>query len=94
MLLQPYMQTIRGLSRLRNSLARTMSNSKVITMNTINPNIRDMEYAVRGPIVARAGEIEQELLQVMCIYRDLLYFSVKTGGFMYLNCENAVILSL
>ena len=41
-----------------------MADSKVITMETLNPNIRVMEYAVRGPIVARAGEIEQELKQV------------------------------
>jgi len=30
-------------------------------MDTLNPNIKVMEYAVRGPIVARAAEIEKEL---------------------------------
>jgi len=34
---------------------------KVLTLDTLNPNIKKMEYAVRGPIVARAAEIEQEL---------------------------------
>jgi len=34
---------------------------KVLTMNSLNPNVKAMEYAVRGPIVARAGEIEKEL---------------------------------
>lgn len=33
-------------------------------MESLNPNIRVMEYAVRGPIVARAAEIEKELKQV------------------------------
>jgi alanine transaminase len=34
---------------------------KVLSMETLNPNVKKMEYAVRGPIVARAGEIEKEL---------------------------------
>lgn len=32
-----------------------------LSMETVNPHVRDMEYAVRGPIVTRAGEIEKEL---------------------------------
>ena len=38
--------------------------TKVLTMETLNPNIKSMEYAVRGPIVTRAAEIEKELEQV------------------------------
>lgn len=30
-------------------------------MENINPHVKKMEYAVRGPIVIRAGEIEQDL---------------------------------
>jgi len=37
---------------------------KVLTVDNINPNVRTMEYAVRGPIVIRAVEIEKELSQV------------------------------
>jgi alanine transaminase len=33
----------------------------VLNLNTVNPNIIELQYAVRGPIVARAGEIENEL---------------------------------
>jgi hypothetical protein len=40
------------------------SSEKVLTMETLNPHVKAMEYAVRGPIVARAGEIEKELEQV------------------------------
>ncbi|CAD7090598.1 unnamed protein product [Hermetia illucens] len=32
-----------------------------ICINTINPNVKLMEYAVRGPLVIRAAEIEEEL---------------------------------
>lgn len=34
---------------------------KVLTLDTINPNVRAMEYAVRGPLVTRAVELEKEL---------------------------------
>ncbi|KAJ8271398.1 hypothetical protein COCON_G00102570 [Conger conger] len=36
---------------------------KILTMETLNPNVKAVEYAVRGPIVIKAGEIEQELRQ-------------------------------
>lgn len=36
---------------------------RVLTMNTINPNVITMEYAVRGPIVNRAVELERLLAQ-------------------------------
>ncbi len=42
----------------------TPCRTKVLTMDTLNPNIKVMEYAVRGPIVLRAAEIEKELEQV------------------------------
>jgi len=38
--------------------------SRVLTMDTLNPHVRAMEYAVRGPIVVRAAEIEKELQKV------------------------------
>ncbi|XP_017773435.1 PREDICTED: alanine aminotransferase 1 isoform X2 [Nicrophorus vespilloides] len=34
---------------------------KCLTMDDLNPNIKVMEYAVRGPLVTRAGDIEKEL---------------------------------
>lgn len=38
---------------------------KVLSLDNINPHVKKMEYAVRGPIVIRAGEIEQELKKVI-----------------------------
>lgn len=35
--------------------------TKVLTVENMNPHVKNMEYAVRGPIVIRAGEIEEEL---------------------------------
>ncbi|KAJ2943492.1 hypothetical protein O0L34_g16600 [Tuta absoluta] len=40
--------------------ARTMA-AKAVTLENINPNIVRLEYAVRGPLVIRATEIEKEL---------------------------------
>lgn len=37
--------------------------SKVLTLETLNPCVKSMEYAVRGPILLRAGAIEAELKQ-------------------------------
>uniref|UniRef100_A0A673BFA6 Alanine aminotransferase 1 n=1 Tax=Sphaeramia orbicularis TaxID=375764 RepID=A0A673BFA6_9TELE len=34
---------------------------KVLTLDTMNPNVKRVEYAVRGPIVQRAVQIEKEL---------------------------------
>jgi hypothetical protein len=42
--------------------------TKVITLDTLNPHIKLMEYAVRGPIVTRAAEIEKELSKVRIDY--------------------------
>ncbi|XP_068200116.1 alanine aminotransferase 2-like [Antennarius striatus] len=36
---------------------------KVLTLDNINPNVKKVEYAVRGPIVQRAVQIEKELKQ-------------------------------
>ncbi|XP_022835790.1 alanine aminotransferase 2-like [Spodoptera litura] len=42
---------------------RTMASAqkKTLTLETLNPNITKLEYAVRGPLVIRAAEIEKEL---------------------------------
>lgn len=37
------------------------STDKVLTLDNMNPHVKEMQYAVRGPIVARAGAIEAEL---------------------------------
>ncbi|XP_052465676.1 alanine aminotransferase 2-like isoform X1 [Carassius gibelio] len=34
---------------------------KVLTVDTMNPNVKKVDYAVRGPIVQRAVQIEKEL---------------------------------
>ena len=36
----------------------------MLSLDNINPHVKKMEYAVRGPIVIRAGEIEQEMAKV------------------------------
>lgn len=46
---------------------------KVLSVDNMNPFVKNMEYAVRGPIVIRAGEIEEELK--------------KVHGYKYLLCN-------
>lgn len=51
----------------RNGKAQcSQSAEKLITVDNMNPNIIKMEYAVRGPLVIRAAEIERELKAVSC----------------------------
>lgn len=47
--------------------------SKAITIENINPNILKLEYAVRGPLVIRAAEIEKELekVRLKILIRDI-----------------------
>lgn len=47
-------------------IARAMATAadRCLTIDDINPHVKIMEYAVRGPLVIRASEIEKELEQV------------------------------
>jgi len=44
--------------------ALAMVRERCLTMATLNPHVKAVEYAVRGPIVKRAGDIERALQQV------------------------------
>jgi hypothetical protein len=46
------------------TLAAPVAVDRVLSVDNINPNVKAMEYAVRGPLVIRAGEIEKELANV------------------------------
>ena len=37
---------------------------RVLTTDTMNPNVKNVEYAISGPIVQRAWQIEKELKAV------------------------------
>uniref|UniRef100_A0A3B1KJY7 alanine transaminase n=1 Tax=Astyanax mexicanus TaxID=7994 RepID=A0A3B1KJY7_ASTMX len=57
--LQPTLRRTRSSSMAGNdALARR---GKVLTVDTMNANVKKVEYAVRGPIVQRAVQIEKEL---------------------------------
>lgn len=59
----------------RRTMATTSGKPKrTLTLESINPNIVKMEYAVRGPLVIRAGEIEQEIKQVRFKYMFIEWF--------------------
>jgi len=42
----------------------TSTSGRLLTMDTLNPTVKAMEYAIQGPIVVKAAEIEKELQQV------------------------------
>uniref|UniRef100_A0AAG5DXC0 alanine transaminase n=1 Tax=Anopheles atroparvus TaxID=41427 RepID=A0AAG5DXC0_ANOAO len=45
------------------TMACVQQQQRCVSIDNINPAIKTMEYAVRGPLVARAGVIEKELEQ-------------------------------
>jgi hypothetical protein len=47
-------------------------------MDNLNPQIKIMEYAVRGPLVIRAGEIEKELEKVTNFICSAFIYTVHT----------------
>lgn len=42
---------------------KNQARNKVLSIDSMNPHVKKIEYAVRGPIVIRAGELEKELKQ-------------------------------
>lgn len=77
--------TRRGLPKEKMSENGIMSRAKVLTIDTMNPTVKKVEYAVRGPIVQRAVELERELSEVCkTAYRPLLrhlvsHLSIKSN---------------
>ncbi|XP_015791720.1 alanine aminotransferase 2-like [Tetranychus urticae] len=51
----------RNLNQLRKLSNQSRSKSYIVNLDNINQNVKRIEYAVRGPLVIRAGEIEKEL---------------------------------
>lgn len=49
--------------------------AKVLTIDTMNPTVKKVEYAVRGPIVQRAVELERELSEVCTTGRLISVFT-------------------
>ena len=50
-------------SRQFSATAKVMC-SKVLTIDNLNPNVKNVEYAVRGPIVQIASDLEKDLQSV------------------------------
>lgn len=65
---------------------------KVLSVDNMNPFVKNMEYAVRGPIVIRAGEIEEELKKVHG-YKYLLC-NLMSNFKIYILCNCTVHLIL
>ncbi|XP_029044272.2 alanine aminotransferase 1 isoform X1 [Osmia bicornis bicornis] len=58
---RPVVQRSAGDRTLRRGMANSAPGRKVLTEDNVFTNLRKMEYAVRGPLLLRALEIEKEL---------------------------------
>lgn len=70
---------------------------RVITLENMNPLVKKMEYAVRGPLVIRATAIEKELQAVSYFWASLLsvvcHFEVlgAVGWFCNRRCNKFLV---
>lgn len=91
--------TRRGLPKAKMSENGVVPRAKVLTIDTMNPTVKNVEYAVRGPIVARAVELEREL-SLVCLYNNqYALWSILCTSFLFADallicaCEVRVITS-
>ena len=58
-------KTTRGMTKAfsTNMVVNGQAQPKLLNVDTLNPRVKKVEYAVRGPIVIKAAEIERELLK-------------------------------
>lgn len=68
--------------------------NKILQLDNINPNFITMEYAVRGPLVIRAGEIERELKQVCTFATKQLFFQLFFRSLFVNNCVYQCLLNV
>ena len=57
-------------------------NQKVLTIDNVYSSVLKVEYAVRGPIVVRAGQLENELKAVL---KKLIYEYFTLYFYLYLK---------
>ena len=55
------MNIARNVAKARSMATTAATLKKVLTVDSMNENVKAVQYAVRGPIVIRAGEIENEI---------------------------------
>lgn len=72
----------------------SQSGESVLCLDNLNPCIKVMEYAVRGPLVARAGDIEKELEKVtdttfliIAVTNHLFSWNVALATHFFVNLE-------
>lgn len=65
------------------TLGSTGGRPALLDMSNLNPYVKAVEYAVRGPIVIRASEIEEELKKVsITSFVKLYYFKLRFPCFL------------
>uniref|UniRef100_A0A0N5ANA5 alanine transaminase n=1 Tax=Syphacia muris TaxID=451379 RepID=A0A0N5ANA5_9BILA len=53
------------------STCSTLFAKKTLTIDNLNPHVKGMEFAVRGPIVIRGSQIEKDLAKVLLIKANI-----------------------
>ena len=61
-----------------------------LDLDTINPHLRKVQYAVRGPVLDRAMEIERDLMQVK---REFLAVDIISHHFNHHSYRTTISVS-
>ena len=93
----------RNISTSSNPKMQQQAWEPTMNINNINPCIKTMEYAVRGPLVIRATEIEKEIEQVRILIKFLCLrlahshvilksdVITESGGYSNMECYLVVV---
>lgn len=61
------------------STCSTLFAKKTLTIDNLNPHVKGMEFAVRGPIVIRGSQIEKDLAKVLLSFFVRVVYLAKIG---------------
>ena len=75
---------VRILSKVEQICRQEFKRTAVLTMQTLNPLVKEVEYAVRGPIVIRAGEIESKF-KVNALF--LSFSMTRSTSYLLIICK-------
>jgi len=75
--LKTHSETVRGFVKSAAMGDKKGSGGRVLNIDNMNPNVKVMEYAVRGPLVIRAGQIEEELQKVCVLSLESILFKPR-----------------
>lgn len=84
-LLSVALKSCKGQSRFLSTCKPLSVTKKTLTIDNMNPNVKEMEFAVRGPIVIRGGQLEKDLEKVL-FFNSVSAVNLAAASFLRFWC--------